>query len=57
MSERASAALEEEIEVMGPVRVRDVEAAHTRIIEIVRGLEQAGEIMIRKNGINDELIT
>jgi len=56
MSERAAGALEEEIEFMGPVRVRDVEAAHTRIIEIVRGLEQAGEIMIRKNGSNDDLI-
>jgi flagellar motor switch protein FliG len=56
MSERASAALEEEIEVMGPVRVRDVEAAHTRIIEVVRALEQTGEIMIRKNGSNDDII-
>ena len=56
MSERAAGALEEEIEVMGPVRVRDVEAAHARIIEIVRGLEQSGEIMIRKNGSNDEII-
>jgi flagellar motor switch protein FliG len=56
MSERASGALEEEIEIMGPVRVRDVEAAHTHIIEIVRALEQSGEIMIRKNGSNDEII-
>jgi flagellar motor switch protein FliG len=56
MSERASSALEEEIEVMGPVRVRDVETAHTHIIEIVRALEQSGEIMIRKNGSNDEII-
>lgn len=56
MSERAASALEEEIEIMGPVRVRDVEAAHTHIIEVVRSLEQAGEIMIRKNGSNDEII-
>ena len=56
MSERAVGALEEEIEVLGPVRVRDVEAAHTRIIEVVRGLEQSGELMIRKNGSSDEII-
>ncbi len=56
MSERAAGALEEEIEVMGPVRVRDVESAHTHIIEVVRALEQSGEIMIRKNGVNDEII-
>lgn len=56
MSERAAGALEEEVEIMGPVRVRDVEAAHTHIIEVVRALEQSGEIMIRKNGSNDEII-
>ena len=40
MSERAAGALKEEIEILGPVRVRDVEAAHARIIEIVRALER-----------------
>ena len=56
MSERAGAALEEEIEMLGPVRVKDVEAAHARIIEVVRALEQAGEIMIRSRGGTDDII-
>lgn len=57
MSERAAAALDEEIEILGPVRVRDVEGAHSRIIEIVRGLEESGEILLRGRGGNDDVIT
>ena len=56
MSERAAAALDEEIEILGPVRVRDVEAAHARIIEAVRALEESGEIMIRSRGGTDDII-
>jgi flagellar motor switch protein FliG len=56
MSERASGALDEEIEMMGPVRLRDVEAAHTRIIERVRALEEAGEILVRSRGGHDDII-
>jgi flagellar motor switch protein FliG len=48
MSERAAAALQEEIEFLGPVKVRDVEGAHTRIIQVVRGLEEAGEVSIAR---------
>ena len=56
MSERAAEALDEEIEVLGAVRVKDVEEAHARIIETVRTLEESGEIMIRKAGGNDDFI-
>lgn len=56
MSERAAQALDEEIEMLGPVRVKDVEAAHTRIIEIVRGLSDSGEIMIAGRGGGDDII-
>lgn len=56
MSERAAAALDEEIEMMGPVRVRDVEAVHARIIETVRTLDQANEIMIRSRDGNDDIV-
>jgi flagellar motor switch protein FliG len=56
MSERASGALEEEVEFLGPVRVKDVEAAHTRVIEVVRSLEEKGEIMIRSRGGTDDII-
>lgn len=56
MSERAVSALEEEIEMLGPVRVRDVEAVHTRILESVRALEEAGEIRLRGRGGDDDII-
>jgi flagellar motor switch protein FliG len=56
MSERAAAALDEEIELLGPVRVRDVEAAHTRIIEAVRALEESGELLLRNREGNDDII-
>jgi flagellar motor switch protein FliG len=56
MSERAGQALEEEIEMLGPVRVKDVEAAHARIIEVVRALSDSGEIMISGRGGGDDII-
>ena len=56
MSERAAAALREELEFMGPVKVRDVEASHTRIIEALRTLEDQGEIMISGGGGDDDVI-
>ena len=56
MSERAAMALEEELEIMGPVRLKDVEAVHTKIVDIVRTLEEAGEIMVRSADGNDEII-
>ena len=56
MSERAAEALEEEIEMLGAVRVRDVEGAHARIIEVVRTLEESGEIIVRKAGGSDDII-
>lgn len=56
MSERAAEALDEELEMLGAVRVRDVEAAHARIIEVVRSLEDGGEIIVRKVGGSDDFI-
>lgn len=56
MSERAAAALQEEIEYLGPVKVKDVEAAHMRIIQAVRSLEEAGEIVVGGRGGGDDVI-
>jgi flagellar motor switch protein FliG len=53
MSERAAAALQEEMEYLGPVKVKDVEAAHMRIIQAVRALEEAGEIVVGGRGADD----
>jgi flagellar motor switch protein FliG len=56
MSERASAALLEEMEFMGPVRVKDVQDAQSKIIGTVRTLEETGEIMIADRS-GDDFIT
>lgn len=56
MSERAAQLIKEEMEFMGPVRVSDVEAAQQRIVDVVRRLEDAGEIVITGAGSNDLVV-
>ncbi|MBU0639930.1 MAG: flagellar motor switch protein FliG [Planctomycetes bacterium] len=57
MSERAALLIKEEMEFMGPVRVSDVESAQQKIVDIVRRLEDAGEIIISGKGGDGELIS
>lgn len=47
MSKRASETLQEDLENSGPVRLRDVEAAQMRIVNIARQLDESGEISLR----------
>jgi flagellar motor switch protein FliG len=54
MSQRAAEALNEEMELLGPVRMRDVEAAQSNIVAQVRRLEEAGEIVV--GGAADDLV-
>jgi flagellar motor switch protein FliG len=56
MSERAAQLIQEEMEYMGPVRVSDVESAQQRIVDIVRRLEDAGDIIITGKGGEKDLI-
>ncbi|MFW6154684.1 MAG: flagellar motor switch protein FliG [Planctomycetota bacterium] len=56
MSERASELILEEMEYMGPVRVSDVEAAQQKIVDIVRRLEDAGELVIAGRGGGDDIV-
>jgi flagellar motor switch protein FliG len=46
MSERAGALLKEEMESMGPVRLRDVEAAQREVIDLARRLESEGKVIL-----------
>ena len=46
MSKRAADMLKEEISYMGPVKIRDVEEAQTKIVNVIRTLEDRGEIVI-----------
>lgn len=50
MSERAQEMIKEEIEFMGPVRLRNVEEAQQKIVAVVRSLEEAGELIIEGRG-------
>jgi flagellar motor switch protein FliG len=56
MSERAAQLIKEDMEYMGPVRISDVEAAQQRIVDIVRRLEDSGEIVIAGRGGDEDLI-
>ena len=55
MSERAQELLKEEIQYMGPVRLKEVEGAQTRIVEIVKQLEDQGEIVVAGRGGSEEV--
>ncbi len=56
MSERAVQLIKEDMEYMGPVRVSDVEAAQQKIVDVVRRLEDAGELIISGRGTEKEMI-
>ena len=56
MSKRASQMLQDEMAFMGSVRIKDVEEAQQKIVNVVRGLEEAGELVLSRGG-EDELIT
>jgi flagellar motor switch protein FliG len=50
MSERASSMLRDDMESMGPVRLKDVEETQQKIVNIIRRLEESGEIVISHGG-------
>jgi flagellar motor switch protein FliG len=54
MSQRAAMMLKEDMELMGPLRLSDAEAAQQGIVAAIRKLEESGEIVIARGG--DELI-
>ncbi|AHG87723.1 flagellar motor switch protein FliG [Gemmatirosa kalamazoonensis] len=56
MSQRAVGALKEEMEFMGPVKMRDVEAAQAVIVTQVRKLEESGEIVLTSGNGDDVLV-
>ncbi len=55
MSKRASSLLREDMDFMGPIRLRDVEEAQQKIVNIIRKLEEAGDIIVARAG-EEELI-
>jgi flagellar motor switch protein FliG len=55
MSKRAAEMLQEDMDYMGPVRVKDVEESQQKVVNVVRALEEAGEIVVASGG-EDELV-
>ena len=56
MSTRMAETFKEEMEYMGPVRLRDVEEAQTRIVGTIRRLDEIGEIVIARGGGDDIIV-
>jgi len=56
MSSRMAETFKEEMQYMGPVRLRDVEEAQSRIVGVIRKLEDAGEIIIARGGGDDIIV-
>lgn len=56
ISERAATALREELEVLGPVRVAEVEHAQSEVVHHIRQLDEAGEIVVRRSPEGGDVI-
>lgn len=55
MSQRAAEMLEEDMDALGPVRIRDVEAAQQQLVAVVRQLQQEGVLSVSRGG-GDEYV-
>ncbi len=56
MSSRMREMLEEDMQFMGPVRLKDVEDAQQKIVNVIRKLEEAGEIIVSRGGGDDMIV-
>ncbi|MCP5411609.1 MAG: flagellar motor switch protein FliG [Alphaproteobacteria bacterium] len=56
MSERAGKILRDDMEAMGPVRLKDVDEAQMRMVNVAKDLANKGEIMIAGGSAEDELV-
>lgn len=56
MSERAMAMLKEDMEFMGPVRMKAVEEAQQKMVAVIRRLEESGEVVLSRGGEEEMLV-
>lgn len=56
VSQRAGEMLKEDIELLGSVRVRDVEEKQQKIVQVIRKLDESGEIVITRGGVQNAII-
>jgi flagellar motor switch protein FliG len=54
LSNRAADAVREEMDLLGPVRLRDVEIAQMSVVRMVRALEESGEVVV--GGGTDDMV-
>lgn len=55
LSERAAENLADEVELLGPVRLRQVEEAQAKVVQTIRALEESGQVTVRR-GADDEFV-
>jgi len=56
MSKRASALLREDMDFMGPIRLRDVEESQQKIVNIIRKLEESGDIIVARAAEEERVV-
>jgi flagellar motor switch protein FliG len=56
MSSRAAEMIREDMEFMGPIRLKDVEEVQQRVVDVIRRLEEDGEIIISGRGGEEEIV-
>lgn len=56
MSKRAAQMLKDDMEFMGPVRLKEVEEAQQKIVSVIRKLEEQGEIVVARGGDDDLVV-
>lgn len=56
LSKRLAEMIKEEMEFMGPVRIKDVEEAQQKIVNVIRRLEETGEIIIARGGASEIIV-
>ncbi len=56
MSSRAAEMIREDMEYMGPIRLKDVEEVQQRIVDVIRRLEEEGEIIISGRGGEEDIV-
>jgi len=57
LSERAAEMLADEIDMLGPVRLSVVEESQAKIVQVIRGLEESGQIQIQRSGDDDAFVS
>lgn len=56
LSKRLAAMIKEDMDFMGPVRMKDVEEAQQKIVAVIRKLEDSGDIVISRGGGDDIVV-